>query len=125
MEEQMELKQLTEQLIAYVETLAEKYVIVKETGKSGDFYNEVKPFADEVKRVNDNWRTKATKWIEERKPKNLYVQQIDSVHEHLETISVQAFFTETSKTRFRNLVASSNYVLTNVCQLLKEKGSHE
>lgn len=121
MEKQMELKQLTEQLLTYVDTITEKYVIVKETGKGGDFYNEVKPFADEVKRVNDNWRNKATQWVKERKPKNVYVQQIDSVHEHLETISVQAFFPETSRTRFNNLVASSKYVLTSVHQLLKEE----
>ncbi|MBS4190995.1 YppE family protein [Bacillus sp. FJAT-49705] len=125
MDKQNELTALTRQLLKRINKMTEMYSMVRETGKSGDFYEEVKPFADEVKLINDKWKNEAIKWVIATRPKNLYPQQIESTHEHLETISVQAFFPETSRSRFKNLVASSNYVLNQMLQLLliEEMGS--
>jgi len=116
-----EFFQITEQLLMYVDTLSEKFKNVKETKKGGDFYTEVKPFADEVKYINDKWKEEAQFWIEKKSPKNIHMQQIESVHEHIEAISVQAFFPETSLTRFNNVIASTRYVLQSIILRLEEE----
>ncbi|MBU8879058.1 YppE family protein [Bacillus sp. FJAT-29790] len=116
-----ELLQLTKQLLAYNAALSERFEKVKESGTSGDFYREVKPFADEVKEINDKWKTKAVKWVHANTPRNLYAGQIESAHEHMESISVQAFFPQTGRTGFINLAASSKYVLNHVIMLLTKE----
>ncbi|MBY0122629.1 YppE family protein [Bacillus sp. S/N-304-OC-R1] len=121
--DQNELISLTNTLLNYISAMSERYAMARESGKSGDFYAEVKPFADEVKQINDVWKSKAADWIAINRPKNLYIQQIESTHEHIGTISVQAFFPETSKTRFINLITSSIYVLNQLLEALKEKMS--
>ncbi|WP_257391418.1 YppE family protein [Cytobacillus gottheilii] len=108
------LLQQTEKLIEYVNRADEKYKEIKISGEKGDFYTEVKPFADEVKEVNDEWKQTVIQWIQTERPKNIHEQQIDSCHEHIEIISIQSFFPETSRTRFKNLVSSSIYVLQTI-----------
>jgi Bacterial domain of unknown function (DUF1798) len=114
MKDYSELLQLTQKLLSDLDTLALRYIEVRETGKSGDFFGEVKPFADEVKRMNDVWKVKAYEWIKDVRPKNLYNQQIDSAYEHIETVSVQAFFPNTSRSRFNDFMASAKFILTSI-----------
>ncbi|MBT2690055.1 YppE family protein [Bacillus sp. ISL-47] len=117
---EQELLKLTEKLVAYVQASDDKFKRVKESGEKGNFYNEVKPFADEVKAINDRWKTEAVVWVKKHKPKNLYPQQVESASEHIEMVSIQAFFPETSKTRFINYVNSAIYVLKQLIVLLTE-----
>ncbi len=116
-----ELKMLTQQLLTFTNTLENKFESVKKTGKSGDFYSEVKPFADEIKEMNDKWRKEALFFVEQKRPKNIHLQQIESAHEHIDIISVQAFFPETSLTRFKNMVASVKYILNQVLIIINEE----
>lgn len=113
-----ELTSLTNQLLNYINKMSERYTKARESGLAGDFFQEVKPFADEVKVINEQWKKEAIEWIEQNRPKNLFSQQIESTHEHIETMSVQAFFPDTSRSRFFNLISSSNYVLNQILQLL-------
>lgn len=115
------LMQMTEMLLEYVEISDSRYKQVKESGEKGDFYNEVKPFADEVKSINDRWKEEAREWVSIHKPRNLYSQQIESASEHIEMVSIQAFFPETSRTRFINYVNSAVYVLKQLIILLSDE----
>ncbi|MDM5229435.1 YppE family protein [Cytobacillus sp. NJ13] len=115
------LVQMTEQLLEYMEISDGRFKKVKESGEKGDFYNEVKPFADDVKSINDRWKEEALKWIGIHNPRNLYPQQIESAAEHIEMVSIQAFFPETSKTRFINYVNSAEYVLKQLLKLVGEE----
>lgn len=121
MSEIVELINLTKRLLNYTFSISERYVRTRDLQESGDFYKEVKPFADEVKLINDQWKSEAVQWITLNRPKNLFVQQIESTHENIETVSIQAFYPETSKTRFTNLIVSSQYVLNRFLQTLNEK----
>ncbi|MBG9590761.1 hypothetical protein ABE26_26925 [Cytobacillus firmus] len=112
---------MTEMLLEYVEISDSRYKKVKESGEKGDFYNEVKPFADEVKSINDRWKGEAREWVSIHKPRNLYSQQIESASEHIEMVSIQAFFPETSRTRFINYVNSAVYVLKQLIILLSDE----
>lgn len=121
MDNQSQLISLTKQLLTYLSVITDRYALAREQGKPGDFYQEVKPFADEVKKINDQWKSEAINWIHLNRPKNLYQQQIDSAHEHIESVSVQAFFPETSKSRFINLVSSSTYVLNQIIEIFNKE----
>lgn len=121
MDQTARLLHLTNQLREHVEFSVKRYEESRKSNEKADFYEEIKPFADEVKRVSDEWSALSIQWINSKKPKNLYPQQIESACEHMETISVQAFFPETSKTRFKNLVSSSLYILSVLTNLIKNE----
>jgi hypothetical protein len=106
------LVDLNERMFEYTREIESKFLSVKESGEKGDFFNEVKPFADEVKEVSERWRKEATVWIMNNRPRNLHENQIDSAAEQIEMISVQSFFPETSRTRFINYLQSVRFVLT-------------
>ena len=121
MKKQNELNRLTLELLTCMNRLEKKLESVKSAGIRGDFYTEVKPFADEIKKMNDNWRNEALIFVAEMSPKNIHLQQIESTHEHIDIISVQAFYPETSLTRFKNMVASVKYILKNILFILMEE----
>ncbi|WP_391559029.1 YppE family protein [Robertmurraya sp.] len=106
------LGHLNERLYEYTKEIEDTFLSVKMSGEKGDFFTKVKPFADEVKEVVDRWKMESASWIEENRPKNLHATQIESAAEQMEMISVQAFFPETSRTRFINYLQSVRYVLT-------------
>lgn len=106
------LGHLNERLYEYTMKIEDTFLSVKLSGEKGDFFTQVKPFADEVKEVVDRWKKESGSWIEENRPKNLHTSQIESAAEQMEMISVQAFFPETSRTRFINYLQSVRYVLT-------------
>jgi hypothetical protein len=112
MENQSILVNLNESLYEYTRQIEDKFLSVKTSGEKGDFFSQVKPFADEVKEVVDLWKKEATTWIAKNRPRNLHESQIDSAAEQMEMISVQAFFPETSRTRFINYLQSVRFVLT-------------
>ena len=109
-----ELIDLTEKLLGCNEEIMQKFEETKQTEIAGDFYREVKPFVDRVKEIMDQWEEKVIAWITNCRPRNLHVNQIESVKEQLEMIAVQAFFPQTSRTRFLNTVHSVDYVLKTI-----------
>ena len=112
MENQAVLVDLNERMFEYTRQIESKFLTVKESGVKGDFFKEVKPFADEVQEISERWRKEATIWIMKTRPRNLNENQIDSAAEQIEMISVQSFFPETSRTRFINYLQSVRFVLT-------------
>ncbi|WP_071459932.1 YppE family protein [Bacillus massilinigeriensis] len=112
---------LTFTLRKHVETAAKQYERAREEGQQGDFYNEVKPFADEVKECSNQWQGFAVEWIGKNKPKYLHMKQIEATLENLEIISVQAFYPETGKKRFVDRIQSVYHVLDYILALTKAK----
>ncbi|KMY54578.1 MULTISPECIES: DUF1798 family protein [Bacillaceae] len=111
------LQELTERLIEIVTHANNRYHIAREQQKKGDFYKEVKPFADEAHLQLKEWEKEIRTCLQTTRFKYIHDPQVKSVVENIELISVQAFFPETSYTRFRNYVESTLFVLQ---QLLKE-----
>ena len=56
----------------------------------------------------NSWRIR---WIKNKHPKNLYVQQIDHAADAMEQFVVQSFYKETSKKRFIQSIQSVQYTL--------------
>ena len=115
----IELKQVTEELIIFTEKMMSEYKQRRVSGEKGDFYLEVKPFADEVKMLNDQWKELSSIWIKKEKPKHLHLPQILNTSDNIEMLSVHCFFPESSYNRFISHSQSVTYVLQT---LLDELG---
>lgn len=116
-----ELLYLTERLLHYNEIFLKNYLEGRETGMTPDFHHVIKPFADEVKEVNVNWNEAMKKWLPLAKnTKHLHLNQIDTASAHIDQLSVQSFFPETSKSRFLNIHRTVEYILTEVIKELNK-----
>ncbi|MFT4413050.1 YppE family protein [Fredinandcohnia humi] len=81
-----------------------------------DFFNEVKPFVDNVMRIADSWRELSKEWIKQEKPKNIHPNQIDATYENIQHISIQGFYQDTKQKRFKNMYESILYVLDSIIE---------
>ncbi|KYD09229.1 MULTISPECIES: YppE family protein [Heyndrickxia] len=113
-----QLIELTKQLIALNEAAFQSYNSVRETGVQGDFYLEVKPFADRVKHMCDEWLPLATEWVETVQPKHLHSIQLKNTSENLQMVSVKAFFPDASLKKFKEHIRSVDYVLRRLLEEL-------
>ncbi|WP_245947361.1 YppE family protein [Bacillus taeanensis] len=91
----------------------------KHEGYEVNFYEEVKPFADEVLAISNNWKPLAEEWIADAKPKYVYPIQIHDTYENLTIISVTAFQKDTKEKRFNEMIKSIDYVLHAMIEQLK------
>ncbi|MEI5907234.1 YppE family protein [Bacillus spongiae] len=108
------LLQLTEELIHYNEELKEIYDSKRASGDKGDFYNEVKPYADKVRDVLNKWEQASLEWIKKAQPKYIHRMQIQQTLDNVELVSVQAFYPETSYNRFQSYHQSIHYNLQTI-----------
>jgi len=115
-----EILQLTEKLLHYNHLFLKYYQGGKETGIKHDFHEVIKPFANEVKEINDEWKIAMKKWLSLSTHKHLHLKQIDTTSEHIEQLSIQAFFSETSKTRFLNSQRTVEYFLQEIIKEVKK-----
>ncbi len=117
------LEEMTRQLLEYNRQAAESYHRCRKTGEQGDFYKEVKPFADKVKAMSEKWEQEAVQWVADIRPKNLYPLQIKNTAENLQMVSVRAFFPDTSLKKFKSHIQSIEYVLERTLEEIKESKS--
>lgn len=116
--ENHQLMDYTEKLLEAVEYSVETFYKVKESGVNEDFYKVVRPFANQIKEINDEWKEMAKAWVSEAKPDYLSSIQINTASDHIEIISIQAFFTQTSKKRFLDSAKSVKYILQTLLDAL-------
>ncbi|WP_246942099.1 YppE family protein [Bacillus pinisoli] len=116
-----ELLTHTNQLLQLNEQLDSIYENVKETGESPDFFETVKPHADQVRDVLEVWEVHVLEWIAKTKPKYFHKQQVENLKENITAVSVQAFFPATSKKRFKELIRSNQYNLESIVQKIETK----
>lgn len=113
-QELVELKKLTNYLL---ELNAQAYTYFKEYSqgeKEADFFQTVKPFADEVKDSIEVWLPKVSVWLAWEKPAYLHAQQVDQMIENFEVLSVHCFQKDTKKKRFIERYKSIEYTLSLV-----------
>lgn len=109
-----QLIELTKRLIGFIEKGKEQFENTKNSGIEGDFFSEVKPFADLVKDVCEEWSVLATSWIRSEDPPYLNEKQLLTALEHIEKISIQSFYPKTSRKLFFSSVQSAQYVLESI-----------
>lgn len=119
-EDEQKLLDATLKLLKYNKQAYDQYdKRTKKEGYETDFYNEVKPFADEVLATAEQWQKLAYKWLESQSVNNLYPMQIKNTVDNLNIISVKAFQKDTRKKRFLETIKSVDYVLKNIVEQLK------
>lgn len=116
----MELRIYTEQLQNECQDALDRFWEMRRLNKEPDFFNEVKPHADQLHAAIKNWQQLAHLWIKENQPKNLYVQQIDHAADAMEQFVVQSFYKGTSKKRFTQSIQSVQYTLSIVVKKLED-----
>lgn len=114
------LKKVTGQLIEYNEKASDFFNLYREKDEQGDFFKEVKPFADKVFELCKEWEQLANGWIAENKPKHLHRLQIKNTSENLQTVSIRCFFPDSSLKKFNSHIQSNQYVLERLLDALKE-----
>ncbi|RST58255.1 DUF1798 family protein [Siminovitchia terrae] len=117
------LEEMTRGLLEYNRQAAESYHHCRKTGKQSDFYKEVKPFADKVKAMSEEWEREAVQWVDDIRPKNLYPLQIKNTAENLQMVSIRAFFSNTSLKKFKGHIQSIEYILERILEEIKESKS--
>ncbi|MBO0958193.1 DUF1798 family protein [Neobacillus sp. MM2021_6] len=115
-----EILNLTEKLLQYNHLFIKYYQDGRETGITHDFENVIKPFVDEVSIITNQWKNAMKKWLSGSNHKHLHLKQIDTTAEHIEQLSVQAFFPKTSKSRFLNSGRTVEYFLLEVIKEVKQ-----
>ncbi|KOS69023.1 hypothetical protein AEA09_11020 [Lysinibacillus contaminans] len=97
----------------------ERFWKMREEDRAPDFFQEVKPHADNIHALLKDWQQQADAWIKENRPKYMHSQQIASAVESMEQFVVQSFYKETSKKRFLDATHSTSYTMKNFYRLLE------
>ncbi|HET7657592.1 MAG TPA: DUF1798 family protein [Bacillales bacterium] len=80
-------------------------------GYETDFYHEVKPFAEKVEQLADEWKPLVNEWIRAEKPERLYPIQIHDTYDNIIAASVLVFQKDARRRRLHEMIKSIDYVL--------------
>ncbi|RHW41286.1 DUF1798 family protein [Neobacillus notoginsengisoli] len=117
------LKELTEKLIEYNRQFVTTFEKTREKNEDGDFYGRVKPFFEEVKKINDEWKKAALEGDRLLNGAGISQKQIETAHEHIDQLAVQAFFVKTSRYIFMNSSRTVDYTLRLLLEKIREEKS--
>ena len=116
-----QLFQWNEQLIEVNQYAHEQFVDKTHSeGYEMDFYGTVKPFADKVLVLVDNWRPLVREWIKSEQLKYIYTKQADDTYDNLTIVSVTCFQKDTRRRRFLETIKSIDYVLQAIREQLSD-----
>lgn len=110
---------LTEQLLIEVEECYLRFNKTKKKTIQYDFFKQVKPYCDHINNILKVWEKEVIQWIKEERPKYLVTMQIKSIVEHIEHISLQSFYGDSSKKRMKDRKESVIFILNNILHSLK------
>ncbi|MFC4322697.1 YppE family protein [Litchfieldia salsa] len=112
-----DLEKYTKELVFYTEESYQRYFeLMEDESINYDFFEVVKPYADKVKDVADEWKNIATIWIKEEKPKYLHLIQIETTYDHILSFTVSGFYRDTKQKRFKDTYQSILYVLNQIVE---------
>ncbi|MEC1521453.1 DUF1798 family protein [Neobacillus niacini] len=115
-----EILVLTKKLLNYNHLFMKYYQEARENGTSHDFHEVIKPFANEVKKVSQEWATLLKNWLVKNPQKHLHLKQIDTTLDHIDQLSIQAFFPKTSRSRFLNANRTVEFFLLEILKELEK-----
>lgn len=110
----------SKEILMHLEWIEKRYIDGRKENKKADFFDEVKPYADKVKKELDVWQEEALLFLQTKATKKLWPMQINSAYDQIETCSIQAFYPETSKSRFTNQLQSAKFVVETLLRIVEE-----
>jgi|SRR5690554_5480663 hypothetical protein len=121
----MNLIEKTERLMEECEASKTRFFQMRELDAAPHFFDEVKPHADYIHQLLDEWKAEVIQWIFEHKPKYLHRMQIEHAVDAMNQFVVQSFYKETSKKRFLQSVHSVHYTLSTLLRFLRGEMADE
>lgn len=116
------LKQLTIELIRLNKEAEEYYIKAREEEtEEVDFFGLVKPFADEVASIRDQWMPLAQEFVQLERPLHLHPSQLQQTEENLEIVAIKSFYKKTSLKRQMETFKSVEYVLNQLIDAIEVK----
>lgn len=115
------LLEMTTRLVAAGEQAVTRFYTMREEDRAPDFYQEVKPFADDMRVYLSSWQSLANEFIEKKRPKYMHIIQIQNAVDAMEQFFVQSFYKETSKKRFLQSIQSVKYTLETLIRIVEEE----
>jgi len=120
------LRELTSELSGLNQQLKTHFIeVTKKEGYEVDFYGVVKPFADHVTKLLEEWQPLVMEWIKWKKPKYVFVPQILDTVDNLTIVSVTAFQKDTRRLRFLNTIHAIDHVLVAVVEQIPDQDRPE
>ena len=114
-EKKRRLLELNRQLMTINQQAHDQFVErTRIEGYEMNFYGEVKPFADKVLSIVDEWKPLVNEWIQSEHPKYLNAKQVEDTYDNLTIVSVTSFQKDTRRKRFLNTISSIEYVLLTI-----------
>ncbi|KGR81666.1 YppE family protein [Lysinibacillus odysseyi] len=120
----MELLAMTTRLLVVCDEATVRFYDMRERQAEPDFFNEVKPYADEIRALLETWQQLAYEWIAANQPKYMHKQQIDHARDAMEQFVVQSFYKATSKKRLIQSIESTKYTLGTLKRYVEEGSPH-
>ncbi|GAE29068.1 YppE family protein [Halalkalibacter hemicellulosilyticus] len=116
-----QLERLTKELCIRNDEARNDFIqVVKREGYEVDFYGKVKPFADQVKDIRDNWLPLAVAFVQEAKPLHLHPSQLNQTEENLEIVAIKSFYSNTSRKRQMETFKSVDFVLSQLLSAIDQ-----
>lgn len=108
----MTLQESTENMERRVTEIKDLYV--RYANQKPDFYQDVKPYIDQLSEESDQWRELALQWVKDKKPSFVHPINIENAHDNLKNIALQAFFHDVKEKRFMELTEAVVYTLSTI-----------
>lgn len=116
---------LTEELLDECEACWRRFLKLRETDTSPDFFIDVKPHADLYHEKLMTWQKNIESWIDHEKPKYMHKVQIRNTVDAMDQFIVQSFYQKTSKKRLYQSIQSVTYTLESVQRILQKDDSDD
>ncbi|MET3575173.1 YppE family protein [Bhargavaea ullalensis] len=116
----MNLFQLTVLLLDECAKCRPRHTQMREEDREPDFFQEVKPYADEVHALIARWKEEMARWIAEARPKHVRMPQVENAADMMTQFIVQSFYKGTGKKRFYQSIQSVQYTLKIILEAMKE-----
>ncbi|ARJ40222.1 hypothetical protein SporoP8_15805 [Sporosarcina ureae] len=104
----------TKLLLTICDECEQRFYRMRETDHEPDFFEEVKPYADNSHQAIAQWAEEMKVWIQKKKPRYVHDVQVDSLKDSMTQFVVQSFYKATGKKRFILSIRAARYTLQTV-----------
>lgn len=114
------LQTLTNELLEECKECWQRFLKMRETDTSPDFFIDVKPHSDLYHKKLLVWRSEVEAWINEEKPKYMHKIQVQNAVDAMDQFIVQSFYQKTSKKRLYQSIQSVTYTLETLQRIIQK-----
>jgi len=110
----------TQELLELLNEMNEIYEDVRATKKEPDFMKVVEPYARKAEKLTSIWQQHIEGVIQNQQTYFTGERHVEQVVENTCQLSVQAFYSSTSYSRFKSYLQSTKFLLKTMERQLKE-----